>query len=257
MTDVAPRTPVGLRTSFLQQLRLLAWSGRWAYLILGLLFLLGLVGALEVDVQLGRPRLLVAAIAGLPAPALWALLVWHGELPHRRSYHWSLPVSRPGHDLARIAAGAVWLLVAYLVLAASAALVTAATGDWASFAAIGPGWTTFFAGPLALYLVVSPLALWCDSPSLRRGMVAFVVLGGVATILELEWYRRGMAAVFGDGWGMATALFGGLLRPDEMESGPPGELAAAALWIGIGLVATVLAATWRPGDLTRLVRSRG
>lgn len=256
MTSAELRTPAGIRTSFVQQLRLLGWSGRWTTLVLALLFLLVVVGLTTIETQLGRPRVLVAAMLGLPAPVLWALLVWHGELPHRRSYHWSLPVPRPGHDLARIAAGAVWLVAAYLVLAAGGAIAAVASGDWARFAAIGPGWTTFFAGPLVLYFLVSPLALWSDSPTLRRGMVAFMSLGGVAALLDFEWYARAMEAVFGDGWGMTTALFGGFLRPPGMESPPPGELATAALWLAIGVVATVGAATYRPVELARFARRR-
>ncbi len=254
MTNVELRAPVGIRTSFVQQLRLLGWGGRWAYLVLGLVFLLVSCRMVRADALLGQPLVAVTAMVGLPLPALWALLVWQGELPHRRSYHWSLPVWRPGHDLARIAAGAVWLLAAHLALAACGAIVAAASGDWALFASIGPAWATFFTAPLVLYLVVSPLALWSDSPWLRRVLVAVVGLGFLAVVLELDWYQRAAGAVFGygDGWGLGTALFGGFLRRAELETGPPGELGALALWLGIGLVATVIAATWRPADLARL-----
>jgi hypothetical protein len=257
MTNVELRTPAGIRTSFVQQLRLLGWSGRWAFLVLGLLGLLVAAGTMRADAHLGLPRMVVAAMFGLPAPVLWALFVWHGELPQRRSYHWSLPVPRPGHDLARIAAGAVWLLAAYLALAAVGAIVAATSGDWAHFASIGPAWATFFVGPLVLYLLTSPLALWSDSPTLRRSMVAFIGVAIVAAILQLEVYRHVAEAVFGRGWGLTTALIGGFLRQAGVETGAPGVLIVAALWLGIGLTATVFAATWRPADLARLARRRG
>ena len=256
MTNVELRTPAGIRTSFVQQLRLLGWSGRWAYLIISLLLLLAFTKTMHADALLGVPLVVVAGLLGLPLAALWALLVWHGELPDRRSYHWSLPVPQPGHDLARIAGGAVWLLAAYLALAAGGAIVAATSGDWARFASIGPAWTTFFAGPLVLYLVVSPLALWSNSVWLRRVLAAVIVLGIFGAIGQLDVYRRVAEAVFGPGWGLATALMGGFLRQAGLETGPAGERGAAALWFGIGLIATICAATWRPADVARLARRR-
>src|SRR5688572_21236994 len=100
MTNIAVRAPVGIGTSFVQQLRLLGWSRRWVLLTLTLLFLLSL--ARLIDTDFGLPRVHVAAMLGLPAAACWALVIWHGEFPNRRSYHLSLPVSRPMHDLARV-----------------------------------------------------------------------------------------------------------------------------------------------------------
>ena len=256
MTIVDRRQPVGARASFVQQLRLLGWSGRWAYLILGLLLLLVVARTLELDRALGLPRVIVAAMCSLPVPVMWAILVWQGEVPHRRSYHGSLPVSRAGNELARIAAGAVWLVAAYLALAAVGALVAATAGDWARFAAIGPAWITFFAGPLVLYLLVSPLVLWSDSPALRRGVAAFLGVGVVAMILDFEAYSRVMEKIFGDGWGMTTVLLGGFLRLAQVESLSPQQPPATALWLGIALTSTVFAALFRPADLARLVTKR-
>jgi hypothetical protein len=255
MTDADLHTPVGAGTSFAWQLRLLGWSGRWVYLVAALLLVLVAAKTLHADAVLGVPLVGVAAMVGLPAPVLWGLVVWQGELPHRRSYHWSLPVARPGHDLARVAAGAVWLLAAYLVLAGIGAILAATSGEWARFAAIGPAWITFFAAPLVLYLLVAPLALWSDSRWLLRVMVGWIVLGVCEAILQLESYRRVAEAVFGygNGWGLATVLFGGFLRH---EADGPSAASVVALWLGIGLVATVGAAVWRPADLARLLRRR-
>lgn len=247
------RAPVGFWTSFMQQLRLLGWSGRWGVLVLGLLSLLVVAVSTRVDARLGLPAVLVAALLGLPAGLFWALGVWHGELPHRRAYHWSLPVSRPGHDLARIAAGGLWLLAAYGVLAAAGAVVAAMSGGWARFASIGPTWATFFTGPLALYLLTSSLALWSDSAGLRRALAAVIVMGFLAGILEIEPWRRVMVFLFGGDHGLGPALLGGLLRQGDADT---GVFIAAALWFAIGLAATVLASAFRPRPRRAGPRSR-
>ena len=240
-----PRTAVGFGISLVQQLRLLAWSGRWLFLFLGLLVLLVIAGTTDIASGLGLPPVLVAAMLGLPAPAIWAVAVWHGELPHRRSYHWSLPVSRAAHDLARVAAGAAWLLAVYLALAACGAVLAATNGAWPGFAAIGWAWITFFAGPLVLYLLISPFVLWSDSPWLRRGVTAFIALGFLATVLDVAVFGDVLQAVFGPGWGLSDALF--VLQ---------AEGGTTALWLVIGLVATAAAATWRPEEIARAARAR-
>jgi hypothetical protein len=203
--------------------------------------------------RFGVPSVIVAALAALPFPAVWALFVWNGEWRQPRAYHWSLPVPRAAHDLARVAAGAVVLMGAYLVLAVAGALVAARHGGWERFAAIGPGWISFFAGSLASYLVFSPVALWCHSPAVQRGIVIFFAVWIVAAIVDLDAVNLVLDRLvwLGD-WGIGPAIVGGFEREGDVGGG--GSLASAAVWIAVGIAVTCLAATWRPSDLARLVR---
>jgi hypothetical protein len=210
-------------------------------------FALVVAATTDISPALGLAPLVVAAMLASPAPALWALAVWHGELPHGRSYHWSLPVSRCSHDLARVAAGAVWLVASYATLAVAGALVAAGAGGWGSLVAIGSDWLPVFAGPLVVYLLIAPFAMWSDSIALRRILAGFLVFGVLAVVFDLRWHLRAAAAVFGEQSGLATALFA--KRPEY-----DAQLAPTLLWLAIGALLTVAAATWRPGEPTKLFR---
>lgn len=244
------RAPVGFGTSFVQQVKLLGWSGRWAALMLGLIA--ALVIAVRIDRDVGLAHVHVAAMFSLPAAALWAFAVWHGEVPYRRGYHWSLPVPRAAHDLARVAAGALWLLLAYVVFASAGALVALGTGKWQRFAAGGAPWVTFFAGPLVIYALASPLLLWSDSPTLRRILVVVILGSGVATVFELDGYIAVLELLFGGGWGFSTAVLGGFQHQAEVEVASGTR--EAALWLGLSALLTFGAAWWRPADVARKLR---
>jgi hypothetical protein len=43
--------------------------------------------------------------------AVWPAFLWRDEGPAQRRYHWSLPADRGWHDLARVAAGAIWIAI--------------------------------------------------------------------------------------------------------------------------------------------------
>jgi hypothetical protein len=123
MTSISFPATVRGRPSWFQlvgiQVSLIARSGRWIELV-------GSAAALYVFAQFG-PALGDANAEGrawgqwalycVPLVAVWPSLLWRGEPLGRRHYHWSLPVPRGTHDLARIAAGGLWVLVVLAMLA--------------------------------------------------------------------------------------------------------------------------------------------
>jgi hypothetical protein len=86
---------------------------------------------------------------------LWTGPVWAGLGFGKRDYLLSLPVSRPAHELWRVAAGAIGLTLGLLV-------VMAVGGGFALLEGIplfpegsGPFWLSFFGVPLAIYAMTS------------------------------------------------------------------------------------------------------
>ncbi len=255
------RPAPGIGISFRQQAWLLGVSGRWAFLILGLLAVLMLFGLSDVPREV--PRILITAMLALLGGAIWAVMVWDGENPDRRSYHWSLPVPRPAHDLARVAVGAVYLLGVCAVLAGAGAMAASANGTFDRFAAVGPeAWATFFVAPLIIYLLVLPVVLWSDYPITRWVFGIIFGVGLLAAILSwqgLPLLGEVINKTFeSENWGLGAALFNGIVREvsGSMELPAPVDLwwTAAALWFTLGLALTLFAGIYRPDDLRRFVR---
>ena len=241
MNDVVLRhDSVGLATSFRQQAFLLLRSGRWAGLLVHDVVLLFLV--LRMPDWTANDAGFATLLLALMAAPVWALGIWYGELPQRR-LHWSLPVSRAAHDLARVAAGAVFLMGSWVLLAV---LLVLALGP--SLTTIGADEVaTFFAGPLVLYFVTMPLVLWSHSrvPAAAGLIVSAVALASVADVPGVQSI---VLPLFEGQWGLEAALYGGFLRSVGMDGGAP---LAAALWLALGLAATLVTATWRPAELVR------
>ncbi|MBI4545457.1 MAG: hypothetical protein HY703_09695 [Gemmatimonadetes bacterium] len=258
------RLEPGIGTSFGQQAWLLGVSGRWVYLTLGLLTVLMLVGLAAVPPD--APETFITALFAVPFGAFWAVMVWQGEGPSRRTYHWSLPVPRPAHDLARVTGGALYLLGAYAVLAGTGALAASAQGTWGRFAAIGPeAWASFFVAPLIVYLLTTSLVLWSEY-AVTRWVIGTVTGFSLLAAILASWGYSMLAEViqrllFGDSLGFDAALFTGTLRevfgsPERAGTAPSDPWwPAAALWLAVGLALTVFTAAYRPDDVTRLVRS--
>ena len=240
--------------SFRQQVWLLGVSGRWVFLILGLVGLELLIAWSDFSGDGWPPT---AATFALPAAGIWAMMVWWGEGSDRRSYHWSLPIPRPVHDLMRVAAGAPYLLGAYAVLTAASAISAAAQGQWDQFAAMWPeAWTILFVAPVIAYLLVSPLLLWSDH-AITRWVYGGILAMPILTLI-LDWQgNRPIGTgintfLFWTKWGLGTALF----RDTGHDSPLPLELwwPAAVLWFLIALGLTLFTGIYRPADLRRLLR---
>lgn len=171
--------------------------------------------------------------------ALWPAIVWHGEGPSRRLYHWSLPVPRHQHDILRVVAGGVWLLLGLVsveLFQIAAALVNG-YGDRLAGVSLG-SWINYLTGPLTMYLVVSALAVATDHPlrwllgvmfgmlaagSLCNGVLAcasspmlpairhfFGLTDVIAPFIEVEVFRRtSMEPGFGAVVKIVIGLFAG------------------------------------------------
>ena len=255
MGDVRRATRIG--ASLRQQTILLGASGRWAYLILGLLALLLLLGM--TDIPREAPCLLILAQFALLAGVTWAVMVWFGEGPDRRSYQWSFPVSRPAHDLARVAVGAAYLLGICAALAGAGAVSSALNGTFDRFGSVGAAsWVNYFLTPLIVYLLVMPVVLWSDYAITR--WVFAIVLGMGLLAAFLGWQGVSLpgdvmrVAFEAEHWGLGPALFDWSLAMAGPE--PAGAVwTAEALWFAVGMGLTVFTAVFRPDDLRRLVRT--
>ena len=202
----SPR-PVGFMAAVTEQMRLLWMTRRPLLLLAGLLAVLVLSGEPWSDHPMAR-LFTMWPLWLFVFPPLWAFAVWHGEGPSNRLYFWSHPVSRAGQSLARVLAGAIWLVLLYALLVGAGAFFGAIDSDLGQFG--GPGfaaWLSFFTGPLILYLVISVLTLPSDYPI--RWFLA--LLWGIPLLISLvdEWLPvepllRPLTAA----WGFAPAVAG-------------------------------------------------
>jgi hypothetical protein len=213
--------------------------------------------------ELLLPSLLVALV--LP----W--IVWKGDPPFGRAYLWTLPVRRQQAAAAKIAAGAVWLILAIFVGFAMLAAVSLATGGTIGLAedrlvgTVKSGlvtaarvpwstplwmWAVPFGGALAAYAASSALLLGIRHPvrSLGGVSLAMALLGILAVNLgpnnALEHGLTRFADTFvGGRWGLDFALTGGvtsLSRDVHIEGQRPTDLwvalPTAGRWAGALLI---------------------
>lgn len=257
----------GVGASLRSQAWLLAVSGRWLAFTGSLLVLVGFMAALLPperlsfwDVWLG-----VLAVLALPAAALWVIVVWQGENPKRRSYHWSLPVPRPAHDRARVLIGGAGLVAALGAVALVLLIASVVTGHTAVLARAGASvWISLFCGPLVIYLLVTPPVLWSDYRVTKVLVGALMVIGFLAAPLDALGFRLFTAVLEGlfatRTWGLGTAVLDGLTSMN-MGGITPDETTrlwwrAALLWGGIGVAGTAFATAFRPDDLRRRLTRR-
>lgn len=270
-------TPVGFAGAFIRQFKLL-WSSRRP-LLLGVALLALLVLSGDPWLADPKPRLLTFwPLWLILIGPIWALAIFHNEGPSDRLYHWSLPVDRTAHTLARVAAGAAWLWIHLGLLLGAGALVAAFDGDlWQLGLISAAGWANFFTGPLLGYLLVSVLTVVSDYA--LRWLLGILFLVPLTLSLLVEWLgldgmvdtlTRPLSSM---DWGLMPVMVGGLgsavnelehallamADPGAMTRGGPDVTywwAATPLWILIlaGLVA--LAASRHPDTLPSLRRSR-
>ena len=180
---------------------------------------------------------------------VWSLVVWTAESPSNRGYHWSMPISHFQNDLARVAAGAAWLLAGTVIMAAAAAAGLAASGKTTTLAAVPTsGWVNFVTGPLTVYLMGSVAALLSEHPGRTVFMVWIGFTGPYVlfAIIEFDIGYRIFDAIAGGRFGYQVALTSGLFPRLSAESGGapsfgPWSVGAVA-WLLAGAVAVVWAA---------------
>lgn len=110
-----------------------------------------------------------------------ALLSWLGEPRSRRRYHRSLPVVHATHDVARILAGLIWLLVALALFCVVGAMTEngALFHEWLRLRNVPEMWVGFFVIPILVYLLSSIFTVAFDLPF---AWIAAIV----ATVLILD-----------------------------------------------------------------------
>lgn len=263
------RRPPGLRTSVRQQVWLLGASRRWLHLTLGLLAILlwaYLAGPGLAEGPSPGAALVFTAWLALVAGVVWPIMVWHGESPTGRGYHWSLPIPRPAHDLTRVAVGALYLICVCAALAGAGVIAEYVDGTsevmpLEVFSTLfGPqAWPYFFVPPLGIYFLTMPAVLWSEYPITRWTLGGWVAFSFLALALQSQGFDRLtgiLEAVFSsERWGLSAAVITPLhlgLAGDEAT----GERwwTAAALWLAIGVGLTLFTAIYRPADLNRLFR---
>jgi hypothetical protein len=271
MDGIRSHEPLGLGDATLRQLRLLWSTRRPVLLAVALLSLLILIGPPFLDLGTTRLFVLWPVLVGLAGPA-WAFAVFHEEGPTRRHYHWSQPAARHVQSLARIAAGAVWLMAVLALLLGAAVVLGALDGNAASLGELSAlAWINVFTGPLIGYMGISVLTVSSDHPLrwLLLLWLSLLILALVGHWLGTDRLERVVGAVLGHpDWGLLSAIY----RPIEVASArmvdasgapvagwtfSPGRwLAATALWLGLftGLVAWL--ASLHPDRVPRLPRFR-
>ena len=189
---------------------------------------------------------LALAIWGL----VWPFRVWRDEPPSRRGYHWAMPVDRRRHDLLRVAAGAIWLGVVAVGVAAAAVVAAVAAGHAGRLGALPiPVWLSLFTAPLILYLAASIPAVRTERPALWTwGAV------GVLPIVASLGATRAFAFLNGLFFGRLglVAAFAGCVPAVPPHFAPPslGRWAAATLlWLAVAAAGVWAAASTRPRNL--------
>ena len=186
----------------------LLWRSRAALIVIGLalaLFAVVEVGAVQQEasrlrlIELGRttntpyiPGIWdVHGLAGMILPLLWVALVWRGEAFDQRRYHWAMPVDQRGHDLARVVAGGVWLMVAMAALVLTALGVYAVMGRTVAFEIGLAYWISLFTVPLLTYTCVSILPIATSRPigwGVGLWVLAVGVVLGLDAVVPVEAY---------------------------------------------------------------------
>ncbi len=177
--------PVGFGGALSRQFRLLWTSRRPLLLGVALLAVLVLAGEPWSDLALARllaPWPIWLVLAG----PIWGFAVFHNEGPSNRLYHWSAPVGRSTHTLARLTAGAFWLWILYGLLIAVGALMAAFDGNLSQLGEVDPaGWVNMFTGPTLGYLAISFLTVASDYPI--RWFFGIIFAGPFLLAVLGEW----------------------------------------------------------------------
>jgi hypothetical protein len=255
MNDAATLRPTPTLPAVLgAQLRLMARTHWIAAGLVALLLavMMGVFGRIEALGQLSSPATLTVCLGLVWQPLtivlfFWPLLVtWRGETPSQRGYHWSLPVRRPLHQLARLAAGWAWLVTAVVAGIFVGWIVAAAIAGGLSFGSPG----VLVAALLslsALYGLGAVFALLSDHPlwwilGTWAGLSALTVLAHARDWSVIEVWIESILNTGSISLSVATsapAVLAGVSGGGEAAARP---WAAVLLWTGIALAAVTTAA---------------
>lgn len=242
--------PPGWTEVYGAQLRLLIrkqWKvlGALAVAAAGFTYL-GLMEGLAANVLallLGSPLYVLAWILA----AGWAAGVWSDEGPGDRAYHWSLPVSRPVHDLTRVAIGAALYLVIGALGLAAGSLVFAVGGGAPTLGGVA-AWGLIALALLTGFLLGTVPALASEHPV--RWMVGvtfgYLILGGLLEEAAEKWtWLGGVETAVKSVWDGSHGLQAAMFAPHRVtgyaeETASGGAVGALLLWLGLA-AATVVA----------------
>jgi hypothetical protein len=173
---------------------------------------------------------------------VYPFLIWQGEDPWHRAYHWMMPVDRRGHALSKVFAGWVWLVAAMVLTLVGIVVI----GTIASSVAGKPlaersfgwwGWLVPFTSITIAYCLASAAVVGTRQPLVR---VVGVVAAFSAITGGLRWLGHPAAAqkvleLQTGRYGLTSALFGPIYTAET----PSLErwLVASAIW---GSVAVLL-----------------
>jgi hypothetical protein len=265
--------PMGFGGAFTRQFRFLWTSRRPLLLFVGLAGILALAGEPWTDNPLAR-LLTIWPVWLIFVGPIWGFAVFHNEGPGSRHYHWSQPVARDVHSLARVAAGLAWLWLLYALLIVVALVIGGLDGDLWQFTEVGlAGWVNYFTAPLIGYLAISLLTIPSDYPI--RWFLGIIFLFPILVSLLDEWatleslVRTLLKPLSHPAWGLGITIIGplgvsvsrihGLLQPEIGQGGPDFDLGvwwlATTFWVLL-LAAVVWALARRhPDTLPRWRRS--
>ncbi len=198
-------------------------------------------------------------LPGLVVALLLPWLVWKGDPPFGRAYLWTLPVRRQQAAIAKIAAGAVWLMLAMLLAFLMLAATSLATGGSigvtevrlvapfnSSIASATPTlwstplwmWAVPFGAILTAYVASSALFLGLRHPV--RVVAALAVIVALVMVLAVNlgadnalYHALGRfgETLIGGRWGLDFAMSGGVASLSEDVDVPgPGS---KDLWVAL------------------------
>lgn len=272
-TMIEPRTstPVGFVRAFAIQFRLLWQSRRPLLLGVGLLAVLALAGEPWNDHLLAR-FLTVWPVWVVVIGPLWGFAAFYNEGPADRLYHWSQPVSRTVHTLARLAAAIAWLWIMLALLVVAGFLAAWMDGEAGQIGALGAAaWLNYFVAPVLGFLAISVITVLSDHP--LRWFLGIVFLVPFSLSILHEWLGLGrliewLGKPLTEEWGLGPTLVGALgVNVNEIEhalrllTDPSHQYrtaydvgtwwVAAPLWLLLFTGLVVLAASRHPDVLPR------
>ena len=243
----------GLMTVARAQLLLLV-KMKYAVAIIGLaLAQLSIVHVLIDPVPDGKPLHSEVYYALVGYGAVAAALMWASEPPANRRYHWAMPIARRTHDALRVAAGAVWLVVAIAAFAVAAWVTEGAAiqEQWLRNAPLY--WLGMFLVAVLIYLLCSIAALLVAKPLLWLAGVGLVILISISKTVAANAPLIGNigSALFspGEPASLGAAITGGY-RIAPWTNAAPIEprtwLIAVGVWYAFALCCIALAVRRRP-----------
>ncbi|MEP6618848.1 MAG: hypothetical protein ABJE47_06020 [bacterium] len=190
------------------------------------------------------------------------LLVWEGEDPTRRLYHWSMPVGQPSHAVTKALGGWLWLMLAVTVSVAGMAVVPLfverITGQPQTYAPHFTWWEWIvpFVSATIAYVFASAAALGTRQPLVWIFGSMLIYGGGLALfgksdIPVLVDVSRAMVTGIAGTYGVAAAVAGTIDQVDAAGRVAAPSLVrwtgASALWGAVGAALFYLTARRREG----------